>query len=128
MNIRWESLPLVIGLILLPCGQVFGQPGDWGPAVFVQHGVAKDVLVVGRQWDQGKGYRIGFRQCLTHMAGTSLLTDAHGYSYHGHWYLDQNARHHLGLNHLFLDLHVEWHHAGDTPRDRDDPFWHLQYR
>jgi len=47
---------LALGLVLASYPSALAQPSDPGPAVFVQGGVAKDVVVVGKKWQQGEGF------------------------------------------------------------------------
>lgn len=56
MNTRFDPFLLTLGLILVSYPPVLAQPGDPGRTVFVQDGVAKDVVVIGKKWQQGDGY------------------------------------------------------------------------
>lgn len=56
MKPRFESLLVALCLTLASCPSVLAQPGDPGCTVFVQSGVAKDVVVVGKKWQQAEGF------------------------------------------------------------------------
>ncbi len=49
--------PFLLVVVLTSCLSLSAaQPSDLGPAVFVQKGEAKDVVVVGSKWQQGDGF------------------------------------------------------------------------